>query len=172
MTATLQSAKAMGSARDARGLEALAAARGQTAAVTVPVKVRTRLFGALALGYTLPMRGGGEGTRVAWSRSLLFPGMRRGEELSRQTQLPERAALLARDGSTLASGSATAAGQRESPLGAAALRCQPCSATNSRSSNEDGGGHQGEMVKAREMPCRAESDRLAARPGHRLGPIR
>lgn len=120
MTATLGGAKAMGSPQDARGLESLTAAAGQTAVVTVPVRLRTRLFGALALGYTLPMTGHGEGTRVAWSRSLLFPGMRRGEELTRRTQLPPRAALLARDGSTLASGAAAAAGQRESPLGAAA----------------------------------------------------
>ncbi len=120
MTATLEGAKAVGSPQNARGLENLAAVAGQTAAVTVPVRVRTRLFGTLALKYTLPMRGDGEGTRVAWSRSLLFPGVRRGEELRRRTQLPERAALLARDGSTLASGSASAPGQRESPLGAAA----------------------------------------------------
>jgi Penicillin binding protein transpeptidase domain/NTF2-like N-terminal transpeptidase domain/Penicillin-binding Protein dimerisation domain len=120
MTATLRSATAMGSPRAARGLEGLTAAPGQTAAVTVPLRVRTQLFGTLALDYTLPMTGHGEGTRVAWSPSLLFPGMRRGEELTRRTQLPPRAALLARDGSPLASGSASAAGQRESPLGAAA----------------------------------------------------
>jgi peptidoglycan glycosyltransferase len=119
MTATATQALLAGSAHDAR--EGLAAAvPGQTTAVTVPVRVRTRLFGTLALGFTLPMTGHGEGTRVAWSRALVFPGLRAGEELRRRTELPPRAALLARDGSMLASGSATAAGQRESPLGAAA----------------------------------------------------
>src|SRR6202140_388128 len=119
MTATAMQALRAGSAYDARTGLAVAMP-GQTAAVTVPVRVRTRLFGTLALGFTLPLTGNGEGVRVAWSRALVFPGLRTGEELTRRTELPPRAALLARDGSTLASGSATAAGQRESPLGAAA----------------------------------------------------
>ena len=82
--------------------------------------MRTQLWGTLAPDFTLPFVGHGEGTRVAWSRALLFPGLRSGEQLTRRTQMPPRAALLARDGSTLASGTAAAAGQRESPLGAAA----------------------------------------------------
>ena len=57
---------------------------------------------------------------MRWSRSLAFPGLREGELLSRRTALPPRAALLARDGSVLAQGPATAAGTRSSPLGAAA----------------------------------------------------
>lgn len=122
MTATMARGRVTGSPRDAPDpqISTGASLPGQTAAVTVPVRVDTRLFGTLPLGYTLPMRGHGEGTRVAWTRALLFPGMRTGEQLARRTQLPPRAALLARDGSTLASGSATAAGQRESPLGASA----------------------------------------------------
>jgi cell division protein FtsI/penicillin-binding protein 2 len=120
MTATTASARVVGAARDAQGAESLTVVPGQTAAVSVSVRVYTRLFGALSLQYTLPMVGHGEGTRVAWSKALLFPGLRRGEELGRRTELPPRAALQARDGSTLASGSAAAAGQRESPLGAAA----------------------------------------------------
>jgi penicillin-binding protein A len=63
----------------------------------------------------------GEGSaRVRWSRALLFPGLRAGETLSRQTTLPPRAALEARDGSALAEGEASGAGTRSSPLGAAA----------------------------------------------------
>jgi cell division protein FtsI/penicillin-binding protein 2 len=50
----------------------------------------------------------------------LFPGLRTGESLTRHTEMPPRAALLARDGSVLADGPAVAAGQRSSPLGAAA----------------------------------------------------
>jgi hypothetical protein len=120
MTATTRSARVTGSAREARGQESLTAVPGQTAAVTVPVRVQTRLFGTLPLDYTLPMVGHGEATRVAWSKALLFPGVGTGEELTRHTELPPRAALLARDGSTLASGGATVAGQRESPLGESA----------------------------------------------------
>jgi len=88
--------------------------------VEVPVRVRTRLFGTLSSEFTLPLRGSGSGVRIAWSRSLAFPGLRPGERLSRHTTLPPRASLLAREGSVLAEGPALEAGQRSSPLGAAA----------------------------------------------------
>ena len=88
--------------------------------VEVPVRVHTRLFGTLASDFTLPLRGSGSGTRIAWSRSLAFPGLRPGERLSRHTTLPRRATLLARDGSVLAEGAALEAGQRPSPLGSLA----------------------------------------------------
>jgi peptidoglycan glycosyltransferase len=84
----------------------------------VPVRVQTRLFGTLPALFTLPVRGSGSGARVVWSRALLFPGLRPGEQLTRHTVMPPRAALLARDGSLLASGPAVD-GQRDSPLGAA-----------------------------------------------------
>lgn len=88
----------------------------------VPVRVRTRLFGTLDSAWRLPVVSapGGAGERVAWSRSLAFPGLRKGERLGRRTNLPPRAALLARDGSVLAEGAASAPGQRSSPLGGAA----------------------------------------------------
>lgn len=87
---------------------------------SVPVRVRTRLFGTLHLRFTVPVLGSGEALGVRWSDSLLFPGLRPGESLHRNMALPPRAALLARDGSVLADGEATAAGQRSSPLGLAA----------------------------------------------------
>jgi peptidoglycan glycosyltransferase len=124
MTATATDSRVAGGPHDAHGETSAGAdppvLPGQTAAVTVPVHVHTRLFGTLALPYTLPLVGHGEGARVAWTRALLFPGLRTGEQLTRRTELPPRAALLARDGSALASGSASAAGQRASPLGASA----------------------------------------------------
>jgi cell division protein FtsI/penicillin-binding protein 2 len=87
----------------------------------VPVRVRTRLFGTLAEDFRLPIVTEAEAeTRIAWSRSLAFPGLRAGEQLSSRMALPVRAALLARDGSVLAEGPASAAGTRSSPLGAAA----------------------------------------------------
>jgi len=71
--------------------------------VTVPVRVTTRLFGALSLDFTMNVIDGPEGSpRVVWSRSLAFPGLRPGELLSSHTSLPRRATLLARDGSILA----------------------------------------------------------------------
>jgi hypothetical protein len=88
--------------------------------VIVPVRVDTRLFGTLTSEFMLPISGAGSGARIAWSRSLAFPGLRVGELLSRHTTLPRRATLLARDGSVLAEGAALGAGQRSSPLGGAA----------------------------------------------------
>jgi penicillin-binding protein A len=87
--------------------------------VAVPVRVSTRLFGTLQLAFALKIAGGTAGG-IAWSRSLEFPGLRAGELLDRKLTLPRRATLLARDGSVLAEGAATEAGQRDSPLGAAA----------------------------------------------------
>ncbi|HTA05260.1 MAG TPA: penicillin-binding transpeptidase domain-containing protein [Solirubrobacteraceae bacterium] len=89
--------------------------------VAVPVRVSTRLFGSLTLNVEVQTADGGEGAKaIAWSRSLTFPGMLAGEQLTRQTTLPDRAKLLARDGSVLAEGSAEAAGPRSSPLGESA----------------------------------------------------
>ncbi len=100
------------------GLRVTGKARGAGGgAVAVPVRVRTHLFGTLSSDFTLPMQGSGSGTRIAWSHSLAFPGLRAGERLTRRTTLPRRATLLARDGTVLAEGAATEAGQRPSPLG-------------------------------------------------------
>ncbi|MFI5010672.1 MAG: penicillin-binding transpeptidase domain-containing protein, partial [Solirubrobacterales bacterium] len=87
-----------------------------TTLVAVPVRVHTLLFGTLSTRFELPVRGEGKSARIVWSRALLFPGLREGEQLTRDTAMPARAALLARDGSTLAGGPAVD-GQRDSPLG-------------------------------------------------------
>jgi hypothetical protein len=89
----------------------------------VPVTVHTRLFGTLQLDFLLRVTHAEEGPpRLAWSRSQAFPGLRPGELLTRRTTLPRRAALLARDGSVLASGSGSPGVEetRSSPLGEAA----------------------------------------------------
>jgi peptidoglycan glycosyltransferase len=115
MLATASGERVMGRARAAAG-----------GVQVVPVQVRSRLFGTLSESFRLSIvAAGGSGNdagepRVAWSRALVFPGLHTGEQLSRRTNLPPRAALLARDGSVLAEGAASAAGQRSSPLGAAA----------------------------------------------------
>ena len=88
--------------------------------MAVPVRVRTRLFGTLRLAFYVRVRGSGEGAAVAWSRSQEFPGLRPGEVLARAMTLPRRGTLLTREGGVLASGAASEAGQRTSPLGAAA----------------------------------------------------
>jgi penicillin-binding protein A len=89
--------------------------------VAVPVQVRTRLFGTLDLSFTLRPVPGGESLRLAWSRSLAFPGLRGGERLTRKSTLPRRATVLARDGSVLAESPSNVGtsgeGSRLSPLG-------------------------------------------------------
>ncbi len=117
-TATATRLQVAGAPRDGGGRAAGAPAAGQTGTVVVPVRVHTLLFGTLSAAFTLPLVGHGAATRIAWSRTLLFPGLHPGEQLIRHTTLPPRAALLARDGSILASGPATSAGPRDSPLGA------------------------------------------------------
>jgi penicillin-binding protein A len=87
--------------------------------IVVPMRVRTRLFGTLTEGLRLKAESESEGARIVWSHALVFPGLRVGEVLSRQTTLPRRAPLLARDGTVLADGSPSGAGARDSPLGPA-----------------------------------------------------
>jgi peptidoglycan glycosyltransferase len=99
------------------GLRVTGKPRSARDGVEVPVRVQTHLFGTLSSDFTLSMQGSDSGTRIAWSRALAFPGLRPGQRLTRHTTLPRRATLLARDGTVLAEGAATEAGQRASPLG-------------------------------------------------------
>jgi hypothetical protein len=108
-TATETSLAVVGSARE-----------GAHGAISVPMLVNTRIWGKLKERLLLNVEDGAGGPRVIWSHSLVFPGLPAGESLSRRMTMPSRATLLARDGSVLADGPATAAGARDSPLGAAA----------------------------------------------------
>jgi transpeptidase family protein len=83
------------------------------ALVTVPIRVSTRVFGRVDADLELPVHG----TEVTWGPLLAFPGLRRGEALSRRSRPPRRATLLSRDGKVLARGPA---GNRSSPLEAIA----------------------------------------------------
>jgi penicillin-binding protein A len=83
--------------------------------VTVPVDMRTRIFGTLPGQLTLPVVEDEQGAGVDWSRNLVHPGLRPGEKLNRSTRMPPRAAIQARDGTPLAEGEA-----RLSELGALA----------------------------------------------------
>jgi peptidoglycan glycosyltransferase len=67
--------------------------------------VRTRTFGELRAVTSVRLGDDDHGRpRVAWTPELAFPGLRRGEQLERDTELPPRAALLARDRTPLAQG--------------------------------------------------------------------
>ena len=81
--------------------------------VIVPTVVRTRVFGILRSELRLPVSG----ERVTWGPLLAFPGLRRGEGLSRSSEPPERATLLSRNRRVLAEGPVDARG---SPLEAIA----------------------------------------------------
>jgi peptidoglycan glycosyltransferase len=76
-------------------------------AITVPVDVRTRIFGDLLTTIALPLGDGEDGKpAVAWEPHLVFPGLRPGEEVGRNTRMPKRATIEARDGTRIAHGEA------------------------------------------------------------------
>ena len=76
---------------------------GQLARVSFVV--HTRVFGWLREVLEMPLSGSGGGTRVVFNTSLLFPGLRRGQLLSRRTEIGSRGTLLAANGQPLAEGS-------------------------------------------------------------------
>ena len=47
--------------------------------------------------YPIPVRVPVTDAGIDWSHDLVFPGLRRGEKLTRETRLPPRGTLLARD---------------------------------------------------------------------------
>lgn len=77
--------------------------------VQVPVRVSTRTFGTVTGEVLLPV---GESELIAWRPHLAFPGLREGEQLTRETEVPPRATILAANGDVLAEG---AAEERSSP---------------------------------------------------------
>jgi hypothetical protein len=72
--------------------------------IAVSMLARTRLFGTLRQMLLVPIDTTGSSPAVRFAATLLFPGLRAGEQLTRQVTLPPRAALLARDGTPLAEG--------------------------------------------------------------------
>lgn len=72
--------------------------------IPIRLTIRTQVFGTLHDVLELPVSGSGDGLRIAWRPSAVFPSLQPGEQLARQTTLPPRAALLARDGTVLAAG--------------------------------------------------------------------
>jgi len=70
----------------------------------IPVKVRTNAFGLVSGDVRVEVTNEDGKAKVRWTPDAVFPGMRPGEELSRSTQMPPRADLLASDGTLLAGG--------------------------------------------------------------------
>jgi len=163
----------------ATGVRVSGRARTQSGGVVaVPVIVRTRLFGSLPLDFYVRVSDKGEeGARVVWSRSLSFPGLLPGETLSRHTELPQRAALLARDGGVLAEGPAGAAvasgpgeANRSSPLGelAGAVVGTVGQVPSSRKKQLEAQGVPADALVGLSGLERALDDRLRGTPGGEL----
>src|SRR4051794_20389347 len=75
--------------------------------VTVPVALRTRIFGTVRGQLTFVLEQPRDGrASVDWHANQVAPGVRPGERLARQTRLPTRAAIAARNGTVLAEGDA------------------------------------------------------------------
>jgi penicillin-binding protein A len=85
-----------------------------TTVVPVPLDAVTVAFGGVMANLSLPYVDGG----IHWDPSLVFPGLRQGEHLESNVDLAPRAAILAVDGSPLATGPAAA---RSHPLGSSAI---------------------------------------------------
>jgi cell division protein FtsI/penicillin-binding protein 2 len=66
--------------------------------------VHTSTFGTLHLIAQIPLIGSGGGTRVPFETSLLFPGLKPGQIVSRKATLGQRGSLLSANGEVLASG--------------------------------------------------------------------
>jgi cell division protein FtsI/penicillin-binding protein 2 len=101
-----------------RGIDAgsVGDAKSADSAKVVPVAmtIQTVAFGTFEEDLDVPYADGG----VEWDESLVFPGLRPGEELAADVELAERAPILARDGTPLAEGPAE---EREHPIGSAAI---------------------------------------------------
>src|SRR5918999_70163 len=94
----------------ATGVEAGDPEGERDGSVAVPIAVQTRVFGTVRAMLRLPVHE----EQVTWGPLLAFPGLRPGEGLARESEPPERTALLSRNGRVLAEGLAAA---RSSPLG-------------------------------------------------------
>ena len=101
-----------------RGIDAGSVGDSQSAdqgkVVPVSMTIETVAFGTVEEDLDVPYDDGG----IEWDESLVFPGLRPGEELAADVELAERAPILARDGTPLAEGPAE---EREHPLGSAAI---------------------------------------------------
>jgi transpeptidase family protein/penicillin-binding protein len=132
--------------------------------VVIPVVTRTRVFGPVRGNLVLPVNG----EHVTWGPLLAFPGLRRGEGLSRVSEPPRRGTLLARNGGVLARGPA---GDRRSPLeaiaGSIAGTLAPEETAEERRALYARGFPSDQAVGQNGLE-QAFEDRLAGRPGGRL----
>jgi penicillin-binding protein A len=136
---------------------------GGSSTALIPVTVDTHAFGQVTGQIELRVAD----DRVAWAPNLVFPDLMRGDRLVRRTQVPKRAPILARDGTPLAEGPATA---RTSPLGAAAASAAGDVSSPSAEQNQEQmalGFPPGWPTGTSGIEL-AFNERLAGRPGGQL----
>jgi penicillin-binding protein A len=134
-----------------------------TEAVELPVTAGTSAFGELSGTIAIPVADGA----VDWRPHLVFPGLQSGERLDRRTRAPQRAAILAADGTPLAKGPSTA---RSSPLGDAAIDVtgEIGTATGERAAALRAAGFPPGTLIGTSGLEQAFDDRLAGTPGGQL----
>ena len=135
-----------------------------TDVVEVEVGIRTALFGRIDGTVNLPLDDG----KVAWAPYLTFPGLVEGERVGRRLTLPDRAPILAKDGTPLAEGEGLSRGSRR--LGSAAIdvtgELGPADSELQAQLEKQGyPGDQNTGVSGLEL---AFNTRLAGRPGGEL----
>ena len=77
---------------------------GDGEGIELPITVGTRVFGTLETALRTTVREEGGRVVIAWEPHMVFGALRPGETLHRETTMPPRAAILARDGTPLAAG--------------------------------------------------------------------
>ena len=151
--------------RRAAGVAPARSATRSGGAVRVPVAVHTRIFGhAAAAPSSLPIGGDGDGAGVDWRPQLVFPGLRPGERLTRDTACRRARRLLARDGQPLASGAGPPSPSPTRPGSRREIAGQP----RPGSSAERAATARGVPADARGRPHRARArfdDAPAGTPG-------
>jgi penicillin-binding protein A len=130
--------------------------------VLLPVAVATEVFGSIDGDVRFETSDAGD---VAWAPHMVFPGLREDEELTRRTTAPERAPLLAADGTVLAEGDP---GNRTSELDAEASAVAgtiaPASTRDQRESLFERGFPEDTMIGTSGLERIFEAD-LAGTPG-------
>ncbi|MSO41895.1 MAG: penicillin-binding transpeptidase domain-containing protein [Solirubrobacterales bacterium] len=128
--------------------------------VKVKVTIGTTIWGDVGGELALPFENG----KIAWQPNLVFPSLQDGEALGRRLTLPDRADILARDGTPLAEGQGSA---RSSPLGTDAIDIAgelgtPTGELKDTVESEGYPGDQDTGVSGLELAFNA---RLAGKPG-------
>ena len=70
----------------------------------IPLTIRSRIFGTVRGDVVLQTVEDGDNTRIAWIPANAFPGLRPGQQLTRNTKMLDRGSLLTKDRQVLAEG--------------------------------------------------------------------